>query len=59
MFTGDFNLAQDLYLASSRPTAALEVFKMCEIFFCNLHLNVGIFYLLIILPFYNFVRAIV
>lgn len=33
MFTGDFNLAQDLYLASSRPTAALEVFRMCDFFF--------------------------
>ncbi|OWK54679.1 WD repeat-containing protein 19 [Lonchura striata] len=30
MFTSDFNLAQDLYLASSCPIAALEVlFKMC------------------------------
>ncbi|NWU98866.1 WDR19 protein, partial [Upupa epops] len=27
MFTGDFNLAQDLYLASSCPTAALEMRK--------------------------------
>jgi len=26
MFTKDFNLAQDLYLASSCPIAALEVF---------------------------------
>lgn len=26
MFTSDFNLAQDLYLASSCPVAALEVF---------------------------------
>lgn len=25
MFTNDFNLAQDLYLASSCPAAALEV----------------------------------
>lgn len=25
MFTSDFNLAQDLYLASSCPIAALEV----------------------------------
>lgn len=27
MFTSDFNLAQDLYLASSCPLAALEVFS--------------------------------
>lgn len=27
MFTSDFNLAQDLYLASSCPIAALEVFS--------------------------------
>ena len=30
MFTNNFNLAQDLYLASSRPISALEVFKMCK-----------------------------
>lgn len=25
MFLGDYNLAQDLYMSSSRPVAALEV----------------------------------
>lgn len=59
MFTGDFNLAQDLYLASSRPTAALEVFKTCDFFFCNVHLNVEVFYFLIIFPFYSFLLALV
>lgn len=51
MFTSNFNLAQDLYLASSRPISALEVLKMSKYFVCNfLHLNVGIFYLPVILP---------
>lgn len=58
MFTSDFNLAQDLYLASSCPIAALEVFiyLFIEVFF---QVNAGIFYLLIILSFYGFDLAIV
>ena len=31
MFTNDFNLAQDLYLASSCPIAALEVWQQIRV----------------------------